>query len=116
MKCSQYPKCEYWSFGSSGSKKGRCWVKLNSASVREEPQDNRDSGYYDPCQDDGNVEKHIDFLGSDLIKGGTNTKNTRECCHTCVATVGCKYYSYSTSGSRKGTCWTKSDMSGWEKQ
>merc|ERR1711998_657010 len=61
MKCSEYPMCEYWSYGNSGSKKGKCWVKKNSATEGKEPQDNRDSGYYDPCQDDANVEKQIDY-------------------------------------------------------
>ena len=30
IKCSEHKKCEYWTYGTSGSRKGKCWVTMNA--------------------------------------------------------------------------------------
>ena len=112
MKCSKYKKCEYWTYGTKGKRKNTCWVKTAMNGV--ETQDDREAGYYDPCQDTSNVEDKVDYQGSDLVKGGfKGVKTPKGCCQKCVATKGCKYW---TLGKDRAVCWVKSGYEGWEEQ
>ena len=80
----------------------------------KESQGNRESGYYDPCQDETNFEDNVDYQGSDLVKGGfSGITKPSQCCQKCVATQGCKYW---TMGKNNHKCWVKSNMNGVESQ
>lgn len=68
------------------------------------------------CQDPSQFAKKRDYQGSDLIKGGVPVANAQACCKKCEGTKFCEYWTYGTSGKRKGTCWVKSSMQGNEPQ
>ena len=111
LKCSQHKKCEYWTYGTKGSRKGKCWIKTNMKG--KQSQGNRESGYYDPCQDKDNFEDNIDYQGSDLVKGGFSNTTPEKCCAHCIATKGCKYWTF---GKNNNKCWVKSNTKGFEHQ
>lgn len=69
---------------------------------------------YDMCAAHSPYYVNTDYDGSDLIKGGiTNIASVQDCCAKCVATSGCKYFTY---GTDKKTCWVKSGSTGKEAQ
>ena len=97
--------CRYWTYGTSGTRKGTCWVK--SSKKGDQPQDDRESGSLASnkncavlctnCQDPSLFSKKTDYQGSDLIKGGVPVASPKECCKKCQETKQCKYVCHSTS-------------------
>ena len=128
--CRANAKCKFWTHGTTGNRKGTCWLKADSTG--REAQDNRDSGKIcrtaadvDPLHEDGeckdckftqNILYGEDYQGADLIKGGVKAWGPPDCCIKCRANPQCRYWSFGNAGSRKGTCWLKNDQTGRETQ
>ena len=61
------------------------------------------------CLDKTNFKDGVDYVGSDLVKGGLNVSKVSECCSRCIITQGCKYWTF---GKDDNKCWLKTNMNG----
>ena len=119
FKCSEHKQCQFWTYGTKGKKKGKCWVKSDgkSSDARQNrwgtTSGDRESGYYDPCEDKTNRIDNNDYVGSDLVKGGFSNTTPDKCCAHCIATMGCKYWVF---GKDNNKCWVKADTRGSQKK
>ena len=119
LKCSELKQCSYWTYATKGDKQGKCWVKSDSKSYDAEhtklgrSSGDRESGYYDPCEDKANRRDNHDYAGSDLVKGGFSNTTPDTCCAHCIATKGCKYWVF---GKDNNKCWVKADIASSEEK
>ena len=115
-KCLANKKCNFWTYGTSGVRKGVCWLKKDS--IGRQVQSNRDAGKVcrsskdcppvadngicQDCQKAENILRGHDYQGADLIKGGVTASSSSDCCSKCHANDQCLYWTYGKSGDSEG--------------
>jgi hypothetical protein len=92
-------------YTSGGSGRSR-WDEILEAAVRTNCGGGRRACA--SCSSPSTFLDQQDYQGSDLIKGGIQAASASECCKKCNGHSACSYWTFGTSGTKKGYASKKS--------